>query len=50
MLKKNLVIGVGGVISLLIFMVVAGVLILALSSPPAADIADKTAPQAENTH
>lgn len=35
MLKKNLVIAVGGVISLLIFMVVAGVLILSLTNPPA---------------
>lgn len=50
MFKKNLVIGVGGVISLLIFMVVAGVLILALSSPPAANGGDKAAPQAENAH
>jgi hypothetical protein len=50
MFKKNLVIGVGGVISLLIFMVVAGVLILALSSPPVSNVGEKTPAQAENAH
>lgn len=49
MLKKNLVIGVGGVISLLIFMVVAGVLILALTGTPAATDG-KVAQQTESSH
>lgn len=50
MLKKNLVIGVGGVISLLIFMVVAGVLILALSNPPATTVGDNTQQQSGTGH
>ena len=50
MLKKNLVIGVGGVISLLIFMVVAGVLVLALTSGPAPTTDDAAPQQTESSH
>lgn len=49
MFKKNLVIVVGGVISLLLFLVVGGILILALASPAPA-IGDNAPQQTENSH